>query len=66
MCGHLLARAADPAARLRTAAGAGIGRLARAEWPERWPELLRKYVAATGQPAALPEWATGFIQSKDR
>ena len=33
---------------------------------QRWPELLRKYVAATGQPAALPEWATGFIQSKDR
>jgi alpha-D-xyloside xylohydrolase len=31
-----------------------------------WPELLRKYVRATGHPAALPAWATGFIQSKDR
>ena len=38
--GLLLALAADPAPRLRTAAGAVIGRLARAEWPERWPELL--------------------------
>ena len=31
-----------------------------------WPELLRKYVRATGHPAALPAWTTGFIQSKDR
>jgi hypothetical protein len=31
-----------------------------------WPELLRKYVRATGHPAALPAWATGFVQSKDR
>ena len=31
-----------------------------------WPELMRKYVRATGQPASLPSWATGFIQSKDR
>jgi alpha-D-xyloside xylohydrolase len=33
---------------------------------QRWPDLMAKYIAATGHPATLPDWATGFIQSKDR
>jgi hypothetical protein len=39
---------------------------AAASSTQRWPQLLSKYIRATGQPAALPAWATGFIQSKDR